>query len=69
MRFLFTKPWLKTLFGLFINLSASWLALAFITPRISRSLSELLISLTSNISYGIVFLVLAVNIEKDLQND
>lgn len=69
MRFLFTKPWLKTLSGLFINLSASWLALAFITPRISRSLSELLISLTSNISYGIVFLVLAVNIEKDLQND
>lgn len=68
MRFLFVKSWLNILSGLFVNLSASWLTLAFITPKISKSFPDLLISLTNNIAFGIFFLVLAVEIESNIQN-
>ncbi len=67
MKFLFTKPWLKSLAGLCLNLSATWFSLLFLTSRIPvMHLFDLISDLIRNLIFGIVFLKLSVDIEKYL---
>jgi len=62
----FTKPWLKSLSGLFLNLSATWFAALFITPAITPS-SNLFWLLTRYLSSAILCLLLSVKIEELLE--
>ena len=53
------RPWLKSLAGLSINISAAWFGLALITPNfINSGLGEFLIVLTRDVTFGIVFLLI-----------
>lgn len=70
MRFLLTKSWLKSIGGLCINLSATWFAIIFITPKLFyKDFIDLIIFLTKTISFGIFFLVLSVKIEDFINYD
>lgn len=70
MRFLPTKSWLKSIGGLCINLSATWFAIFFITPKLFyKDFSELIIFLTKSTGFGIFFLVLSVKIEDIINYD
>ena len=62
-----SKPWLRAFSGLFINLSALWFSLAFITPNFT-SLNKLdaLAILTGDIVSAILSLVSTVKIEEFL---
>lgn len=68
MQFLFTRPWLKSLAGLCINVSAAWFSLALIsTQTVYMQIDVLLFSLSRNIFFGILFLVFSVEIERHLE--
>ena len=54
------RPWLKSISGLFINISAVWFTLAFITPTFDKNNTLIL---TVDISFGILFLLASVFIE------
>lgn len=70
MEAFFTRPWLKALSGLFINFSAAWFALIFITPVfIKVSSFEAIFLLTRDFIFGILFLVATVKIEEKLENE
>lgn len=62
------RPWLKAYSGLSINLSAALLAVAFIGPNISfpANPSEF-ISLLMYVGFAIMFLLITVWIEKELE--
>lgn len=66
MKSLFTKPWLKSLSNLSINLSAAWMAVTFITPKLPISFSEFIYLLTKNLFSGIVLLLLSVELEREI---
>lgn len=70
MRFLLTKSWLKSIGGLCINLSATWFAVIFITPKLFyQDFIESIIFLTKSTVFGIFFLMLSVKIEDVLKYD
>jgi len=61
------SAFLKMLSAVMANLSAAWFAIAFITPNFSHlSTIEIMILLTKDISFGIVFLLAATLIERQL---
>lgn len=62
------RPWIKAFSGLSINISAAWFAVPFIGPSISfpNDKSDFLV-LTSDIGFGIVFLLLTVWCEGKLE--
>lgn len=66
-RFL-TKPWLRAFSGLSINLSAGWFGVVFIGPNVSfpKNLWDFAV-LTADIILAIVFLLVTVWCEKELQ--
>lgn len=68
MRITLSPPWIKTLSGLFVNLSAAWFATIFIIPAFSQR-SDWLFVLTVNLMYGIVYLLLSVKLEELLENE
>lgn len=63
-----SKAWLKALSGLSINLSAAWFATALIGVNIAapKEFGELLV-LTFNLVFGIIFLLLTVKFEENLE--
>lgn len=68
MKFISTKSWLKSIGGLCINLSATWFAIVFITPKLFyKDFIDLAIFLTKSIGFGIFFLLLSVKIENIIQ--
>lgn len=68
MEALFTKPWLRVLSGLFVNLGAGWFGLAFITPNLTSLSQEMLFfTLIKDIAYGILCLLIAAAIEGILE--
>jgi len=70
MRFLLTKSWLKSIGGLCINLSATWFAVIFITPKLFyKDFIDVIVFLTKSIGFGIFFLMLSVKIEDYLKYD
>lgn len=59
------KPFLRALSGLFINLSAAWFILAFVTPNfadITMRASQII--LLRDVFLGILFFVITVLVEK-----
>lgn len=65
---IFSKPYLKAFSGLFINFSAGWFALVFITPNFANIYSfDTLARLTLDALFGIVCLILTIKIEEKLQ--
>ncbi len=63
-----SRPWLRVLSGLLINLAAVWLTLAFITPNfVDVSSRTGFFILLRDIAYGIMFLLAAVKIEEELE--
>jgi len=68
MRIIFPAAWIKVLSSLFVNLAAVWLATIFVIPNLS-SIPVPISVLTLNFIYGIVYLLLAVELEKLLQNN
>lgn len=70
MRFFLTKSWLKSISGLCINLSATWFAVIFITPKLLyKDYFELIYLLIKACSFGIFFLLLSVKIEDMITYD
>lgn len=68
MKIFSSRPWLKAFSALFINFSAGYFALIFITPNVSSvSFPLLVLLLTSNACGGIVFLVASAKIEERLE--
>ena len=63
-----SRPWLKALSALSSNISAAWLAVAFIGPNISvpKNTKEILV-LILYIMFGIIFLLITVLLEKELE--
>lgn len=63
-----SRPWLKSLSGLFINLSATWIAITFITPNfIKASLFEVIFLVLKNIGFAIILLLVSIELEKNLE--
>ncbi len=63
MRIRLSSPWMHSLSGLFVNLSAAWFAAAFLTPAyLSHPVWPFL--LTGNLISGIVFLLASVKLEE-----
>lgn len=61
---LFSRPALKSISSLFVNLSATWFGAAFITPNLVRlSEREALILLTKYFLSAILCLMLSIKIE------
>lgn len=61
--------WLRSLSGLSINISAVWFAASVIGPNLSfPSDQKELVFLTSQVIFGIVFLLLAVLLEKERED-
>lgn len=60
------RSWLKALSGLFINLSAAWYTLAFITPNFIKLDSEGLNALIFDVFFGTILLVFTVRVERRL---
>lgn len=62
------RPWLKAFSVISSNISAAWFAVPFIGPSISfpKDKSDFLV-LTSDIGFGIVFLLLTVWCERRLE--
>ena len=70
MPVLFTRPWLRSLSGLFINFSYGYFALAIVTPNlVNLSLSDPFASLTWNVFLGILFLLASVKTEELVENE
>ena len=60
-------PWLKALSGLSVNLSAAWFGLAVVTPNFANILKiETVVTLTRDVLFGIIFLLLTVFFEKHI---
>lgn len=67
MNFIFTKPWLKSLSGLFINISAAWFMAAALTTNITKlQKTESYIILCYYLIAGLLYLLLSVKIEEIL---
>ncbi len=65
-----SRSWLKSFGGLCVNLSATWFAVIFITPKLIYSnFIDLLLFLTKSIGFGILFLLLSVKIEDIINYD
>lgn len=66
---MFTKPWLKVLSGLFVNFAAALFAAPLIGGAISfpQSIADFAI-IAFDISFGIIFILLAVWCEKEFEN-
>ena len=63
-----SKPWLRSISGLFINISAAWFATIFILP-LSQALGKIsLLQLTLNLVYGIVYLSLSAYLEQVIEH-
>ncbi len=61
-------PLLKSVAGLYVNLSAGWFGLAFITPNfVDINTSETLLRLTKDIGFGILFLMLSAMVEEQIK--
>ncbi len=70
MRLLLSKSWLKSIGGICINLSATWFAIIFITPKLFyKDFIDLIIFLTKSLGFGILFLLLSVKIEDIINYD
>ncbi len=65
MKTILTTPWLTSLSSLFINLSAAWFATIFVLPSLSTKPIPIPL-LILNVTYGIVCLLLAVELEKHI---
>ena len=63
-----TKPWLSALAGLTINISAAWFVVPFIGVNVSlpNEIWDIFV-LFGNITFGIIFLLIAVSLEKRLR--
>ncbi len=62
------RPLLKSLSALFTNFSAVWFGLAFVTPNfIDITNVEIFLTLTKDIGFGIVYLLLSMEIERILE--
>lgn len=67
MVFLFTRPWLRSLSGLFINISAGWFMAAALTTNITNLQKiEFYIILFYYLISGLLYLLLSVKIEEIL---
>lgn len=68
MEVLFTRPWLRVLSGLLVNLGAGWFGVAFITPNFA-DISSLMVffTLIKDIVFGIICLYTAARIEEVLE--
>lgn len=61
------RAFFKALSSVTGNLSAAWFAIAFITPNLSDfSIIEIILLLTKDIAFGIVFLLATTLIERQL---
>lgn len=68
MQILFTKPWLRVLSGLLINLAAGWFGISFITPTFEHITSfAIFFTLIKDIVFGILCLIAAAKIEQILE--
>ncbi|MBM4401799.1 MAG: hypothetical protein FJ044_00970 [Candidatus Cloacimonetes bacterium] len=68
MKTFLTKPWLKALSGLCVNLSAGWFGAALITFNfLDPSKKGGFWVLTYDIVFGTLFLLLTVRVEKYLE--
>ena len=62
------RPWLRTISGIFQNFSAGWFGVAIITPNFTGITSlEDVLTLTLDILFGILFLLLSARLEKLLE--
>jgi len=61
---LLTKPWLKSLSGLCINLSAAWFAVIMVSPVFPPAD---VVNLTRSAFFGTLFLLFSVNLEGRLE--
>lgn len=62
------RAWLQTLANMFGNLSAAWLAAAWITPVLSSYTNpNTIFVLISNVLSGIVYLLIVVRLETLLE--
>lgn len=62
-----SRAFLKSLSAVLANLSGTWFVLAFVTPNFSNlPLTEIIIVLTKDVLFGIVFLIASALIEKHL---
>lgn len=68
MKMFSSRPWLRAFSGLFINISAGWFGLAFITPNVTNiRTGEAILVLIGDVFYGILFLLVVVEIEQSLE--
>ena len=62
------RPWLKSFSGIFQGLSSGWFGVAFLTSNPNKlSTFEDLLTLTLNILFAILFLMLSVKTEHILE--
>lgn len=68
MKWLFSKPSLRSLSALFVNLSAGWFGAAFIAPNIVElaRVGAPVVLLTKYLSSGILCLLVSIKIEEEL---
>jgi hypothetical protein len=63
-----SRPWLKVLSNLSVNISAAWLAAAFITPNFSNLAdSDALAVLTTDLIFATLTLLIGVRLEGMLE--
>ncbi|OGM55637.1 hypothetical protein A3F62_02390 [Candidatus Woesebacteria bacterium RIFCSPHIGHO2_12_FULL_44_11] len=67
MKIQLTRPWVKALSGLFINMSAAWYATVFIGAIITE-VGDIWILIT-NLFFGTMCLVVSVRLEEILENE
>ena len=62
-----TKTVLKALSDLLINLSATWFAVMFISPGLTgiKSATELTLLLTANLPFGILSLIIGMQLAEE----
>lgn len=67
---LLSRPWLKVLSALFVNLSAGWYGVVFLTPELIELSNEIIwVVLIRDLFLGTLFLIVAKQIEEILHND
>lgn len=65
-----SRPWLKVLSALFVNLSAGWYGVVFITPELIELSNEAIwIVLIRDLFLGTLFLIEAKQMEEMLDHD
>lgn len=70
MEVFFTRPWLKAFSAVSINLASGYFALGFITPNfLNPTTSQAIRTLTQDIIFGIVFLLISVMLNQIIDNE